>query len=85
MNELVAVYIYDLSVEYSKYSVYACYNNINDYDDRKVSFYDVYQDNECVNEGEPFYEMPSWNDIYEYYWLPLIREGKDNLRDLNHI
>ena len=85
MNELVAKYVYDNYVGYGFYKVFACYDSMEDYDSRKVSFYDVYDsDGNCVNEGEPFYEMPSWKEIYEYYWLPLIREGKDSLRDLKN-
>jgi hypothetical protein len=84
MNELVAIYIYDPSVEYGAYKIYACYDNMKDYDERNVAFYDVYENNGiCVNEGEPFYTMPSWRDIYEYYWLPSIREAStDHNRDL---
>jgi hypothetical protein len=87
MNELVATYIYDPNVEYGSYNVYACYANLQDYDERKVEFYDVYESNGvCVNEGEPFYEMPSWKDIYEYYWLPSVREAsKNHNRDLKFI
>ena len=82
MNELVAKYVYDSSVKYGYYNVYACYDSIEDFDSRKVSFYDLYDcDGNCVNEGEPFYTFPSWQEVYEYYWLPYIREGKDDLRD----
>ena len=85
MNELIATYVYDSTVEYGSYRVYACYDSMKDYDERTVAFYDVYESNGvCSNEGEPFYEMPSWKDIYEYYWLPSIREAsKDHTRDLN--
>ena len=83
-TEQVASYIYDKSVPYGIYNVFACYNSIEDYDNRKVDFYDVYDDSGlCVNEGEPFYEFPSWQDIYNYYYLPSIREAsKDHPRDL---
>ncbi|NBP58202.1 hypothetical protein EBU71_17035 [bacterium] len=47
--------------------------------DSSVSYYE--RGGQCANEGHPFYELPSWNDIYQYYWLPLIREGEHNLRD----
>jgi len=84
MNELVATYIYDPSVEYGTYRVYACYDNLKDYAERNPDFYDVYESNGvCSNEGDPFYEMPSWKDIYEYYWLPTMREAaKNHTRDL---
>jgi len=87
MNELVATYVYDKSVSYGSYDIYACYDSIRDYDKRNVSFYDVYDySGLCVNEGDPFYEMPTWKDIYEYYWLPSIREAsKDHNRDLKFL
>ena len=87
MNELVATYVYDKSVAYGAYDIYACYDSMRDYDNRNVSFYDVYDHNGlCVNEGDPFYEMPTWKDIYEYYWLPSIREAsKDHNRDLKFL
>ena len=84
MNELVATYVYDPGVNYGSYRVYACYDSLEDYDNRKVDFYDVYDINGiCVNEGEPFYNFPSWNEIYEYYWLPTVREAKkEHKRDI---
>jgi hypothetical protein len=85
-SELIATYIYDNTVQYGSYIIYACYDSITDYDNRKVSFYDVYNSGERVNEGEPFYEMPSWQDIYDYYWLPSIREAsQDHNRDLKFL
>lgn len=83
-SEQVASYIYDRSVPYGIYNVFACYKSLDDYDDRKVDFYDVYDDSGlCVNEGEPFFDMPSWNLIYELYYLPSIREAtQDHPRDL---
>lgn len=79
MNELVAKYVYDPSVEYGYYNVYACYDSMSDYDNRAVSFYDIYDcDGNCVNEGEPFYSFPTWGEIYEYYWLPTVKEAQKN-------
>jgi hypothetical protein len=70
MNELVAKYVYDSSVDYGFYRVFACYDSMTDYDNRKVDFYDIYDSlGNCVNEGEPFYTFPSWQEVYEYYWL----------------
>jgi len=82
--EQVASYIYDNAVPYGIYNIFACYDNMEDYDNRKVSFYDVYDSSGlCVNEGEPFYDFPSWDDIYTDYWLPSVREAsKDHFRDL---
>lgn len=86
-TEQVASYIYDKSVQYGIYNVFACYNSIEDFDNRKVSFYDIYDDSGlCVNEGEPFFDMPSWALIYKIYYLPSIREAeKDHPRDLKFI
>jgi len=83
-TEQVASYFYDKNDSYGIYNVFACYNSLEDYDNRKVDFYDVYDDSGlCVNEGEPFFDMPSWNLIYELYYLPSIREAKkDHPRDL---
>lgn len=83
-SEQVASYIYDNTVPYGIYNVFACYDSMDDYDKRKVSFYDVYDNSGvCVNEGEPVYEFPSWQNIYDYYYLPSIREAsQDHPRDL---
>ena len=84
MTEQVASYIFDKNVSYGIYNVFACYDSVEDYDNRKVSFYDVYDNSGlCVNEGEPFFDMPSWNLVYELYYLPSIREAsEDHPRDL---
>ena len=83
MNELVARYFYDPSVDYGIYDVFACYNSMQDYDDRKVAFYDVYDSSGiCQNEGDPFYTMPTWQDIFDYYWKPSAIESLyDHPRD----
>ena len=87
MNELMATYIFDPNVQYGVYDIIACYDSMDAYDKRNVSFYDIYDKSGiCVNEGDPFYDMPSWKDIYEYYWLPSIREAsKDHNRDLKFL
>lgn len=84
MTEQVASYIFERDCPYGIYNVFACYDNMDDYDNRKVSFYDVYEQNGiCVNEGDPFYDFPSWQEIYDYYWLPSVREAeKTHSRDL---
>jgi hypothetical protein len=47
---------------------------LESYDNRKIDFYDVYTENgECVNEGEPYFEFPSWDDIYNNYY---VKESK---------
>jgi len=36
-----------------------------------------------MSEDNPFYTFPTWNEIYEYYWLPTVREASQTLsRDL---
>jgi hypothetical protein len=84
MNELVAKYVYDQSISYGYFNVYACYDSMEDFDNRNVAFYDVYDSKgNCMNEGDPFYSFPSWNEIYDFYWLPTVREASQTLsRDL---
>ena len=70
MNELVATYIMD-DVQYD---VYACYDSHRDMDLRNVSFYDVYNSKPgaCVNEGDPFYTFPTWNEIFDNYYKQTV-------------
>jgi|LakMenEpi03Aug12_release.lakeMendotaPanAssembly.Ray.scaffolds.fasta_scaffold452238_2 hypothetical protein len=66
VNERVAIYVMDDA----EFSVYACYDSWDDMDNRDVSFYDVYNDKtgECVNEGDPFYEFPTWKQVFDNYY-----------------
>jgi len=84
MNELVAKYVYDQSISFGYYNVYACYDSVEDFDKRNVVFYDVYDsEGNSMNEGDPFYSFPSWDEIYDIYWLPTVREASQTLsRDL---
>lgn len=84
MSEQVASYIYDKTVPYGVYNVFACYDHIANYEQRKVDFYDVFDDSGlCVNEGEPYYTLPSWQEIFDHYYLPSIREASEtHHRDL---
>jgi len=84
MNELVAKYVYDQSISFGYYNVYACYDSVEDFDKRNVVFYDVYDsEGNCMNDGDPFYSFPSRNEIYDIYWLPTVREASQTLsRDL---
>jgi hypothetical protein len=70
MNERVAIYI----IDDIQYSVYACYDSLRDMDNRKVAFYDVYNDRTgiCVNECDPFYEFPTWQDIFDNYYSTTV-------------
>lgn len=66
MNERVATYYMDDV----SYDVIACYNSIEDMDIRNVDFWDVYNNltGACVNEGDPFYDFPTWDDVFENYY-----------------
>jgi hypothetical protein len=66
MNERVATYVMDDV----SYDVFACYDSWADMDTRNESFYDVYNQKTgaCVNEGDPFYEFPTWDDIFSNYY-----------------
>jgi hypothetical protein len=73
MNEHVATYIYDENQPYGVYDIYACYESKRDHDNRNVSFYDIYDKNgECVNEGNPFYTFPKWDEIFQKYYHPNV-------------
>ena len=62
-SELVATY----HIQDKNYYLYACYDNWQDRNDRKVSFYDLYDKRGyCVNEGDPYYKFPSWHEIYDF-------------------
>ena len=74
MNEHVATYYYDMKVEYGVYDIYACYDSDADYLSRNVSFYDVYDKNGvCVNEGDPFYTFPTFQEVYDNYYQPHLK------------
>jgi len=66
MNERVAIYIMDDV----SYEVYANYETVRDMDDRNVDYYDIYNSRtgECVNEGDPFYEFPTWQEVFDRYY-----------------
>ena len=71
MVEQVATYYYSPEVSFN---IFACYDSLENYDNREVDFYDVYAENgECVNEGEPYFEFPSWDDIYNNHY---VKENK---------
>ena len=75
MNEHVATYIYDITTRaaYGVYDIYACYDSAFDRYKRNVSHYDVYdKEGVCVNEGDPFYQFPKWEEIFEDYYKPNV-------------
>ena len=70
-SEHVATYYYDMQMDHGIFDIYACYDSHNDYRDRNVSFYDVYdKKGVCVNEGDPFYTFPTWQEIFDNYYQP---------------
>lgn len=73
MNEHVATYY--MTDDGSKlYDVYACYDDIAQYDIRDVQFYDVYDKNgTCVSEGDPFYTFPTWDEIFKHYYRHTVK------------
>lgn len=69
-EEHIATYIYDDRLDYGVYEIYAVYDSWQDRDNRNVSWYDVYNKNGvCVNEGDPFYELPTWQTIFDAYYM----------------
>jgi hypothetical protein len=74
ITEKIASYIYDKSVAYGIYNVFACYHNMENYNNLNIDFYEVYDDSGlCVSEGEPFYQFPSWSSIYYLCYIPAAR------------
>jgi len=69
-EEHIATYIYDPRLDYGVYEIYAVYETHPDRDKRNVSWYDIYDKNgECVNEGDPLYQMPTWQDVFDKYYM----------------
>lgn len=69
-DEHIATYIYDDRLKYGMYEVYAVYDSWQDRANRNVSWYDVYdKSGVCVNEGDPFYELPTWQTIFDTYYM----------------
>lgn len=69
-SEVVATYYYDhhSNNANSVFEVVACYESLNDYDKRKVSFYDIYdKTGVCVNEGNSFDSFPTWDFVRTLY------------------
>lgn len=69
-SEIVAIYHYDHHTNKpdSTFEILACYDSWEDYDKRNVSHYDIYNKfGVCVNEGDPWYELPSWHNVAKYY------------------
>lgn len=69
-DEHIATYIYDERLDYGVYEVYAIYDSWKDRDNRNVAWYDIFDKNGvCVNEGDPFYQLPTWQEIFDQYYM----------------
>lgn len=86
MLEKVASYIFDDSVDYGTVHVMASYPNRAAYEARQVGFYFFHDHNgDVLLADESYHEMPSWQDVYEFYWLPTVAESSQVHRDLRFI
>ena len=48
-----------------EYTIYGCWDK--DTKENCFDFYDVYNaEGICINEGEPFYKFPTWEELKEY-------------------
>lgn len=69
-DEHIATYIYDERLDHGVYEIYANYETPRDISNRNVSWYDIYDKNGvCVNEGNPYYTMPTWQHVFDAYYL----------------
>lgn len=72
-DEHIATYIYDERLDYGVYEVYAIYETQVDRDNRNAESYDVYDKNGvCVNEGNPYYQIPTWQDIFDTHYIEKV-------------
>lgn len=60
-NEIVKT----LVVNGVEVDVYGCWNN--DTPENEYDFYDLYVEGQCINEGEPYYERPTDEDIRTHF------------------
>ena len=60
-NELIAKYY----IFGKEYRIFGCWDK--ETLENEFDFYDVYNKSGiCVNEGEPFWEFPTYNELREY-------------------
>jgi len=63
-NELLATFY----ILRKKYNVYGCWDK--ETPEQQFDFYDIYEDDgktqEHLNTGEPFWEFPSWSEIFDF-------------------
>jgi hypothetical protein len=69
-DEHVATYIYDPFLDYGVYDIYAVYDSRSERNRRNVSYYNVHdKKGRLVNEGEPLYQMPTWQEVFDKYYI----------------
>lgn len=71
--ELVAEYRYG---DGHLVRVYACYETPEDFVLRQPDFFDCYDaDGACLNEGDPWYTVPTWQDCAGYVsrLIPMLK------------
>lgn len=63
-NELVATYYYN----HKSYDVYGCWDK--ETPENEFDFYDLYRVEDgtstCINEGDPFFVLPTRDEVIEY-------------------
>ena len=59
-NEHLATYYYNHKV----YHIYGCWDK--ETPENEFDFYDIYEGSECINLGEPFWELPSRAEVIEF-------------------
>jgi len=60
-NQLLATYY----IQGNIFNIWACWDK--ETQENKFDFYDIYDKyGHCINEGNPFYDFPTWAEIKEY-------------------
>jgi len=59
-DEIVATYYYN----HKKYNIYGCWDE--ETPENQYDFYDIYDGEECINLGEPFYKLPTRDELIEF-------------------
>jgi hypothetical protein len=68
--EKQATYFYNRDHSWGIYHVLAVYETRRDHSNRNVNYYNIYDDaGNCVNEGEPYYQFPTFSQIFERYYM----------------
>jgi hypothetical protein len=68
-------FIKNLNVNGKKVEVVGCWDDSDPDAQSKFDFYDLYYQGECINLGEPYYEMPTKADAKAH--LEAIEAIKD--------